>query len=1027
LLRNCARLLCVCVLLLSMPVQVWAGGVLDADGDGVHMDDIVKYVNANGGKINKAELLQLTGQISPLVNEQSRFGTVRGSVVDTGGAPVSGARVIVEGTGSWADTSAQGTFEIADVPVAADVRLHVSKSGYADAFSNRFNVWTGETAQIYGLQIAHLAGTLTGIVLNPADEPVGGASVQVTGHAAAQQVYTGSDGAFRIDDVYAGAQSVTAWSAVYGIGSQQVQIAANQTTNVTIRLAGSTVPFTGSVAGTVFESGGGPIANAQVALSTVSGATYSAFTAATGGYMIADVPLGSYSMSVSASGFITSSGTAATLTAPGPLVMPPVFLTSITAAEGMSGKVLGASGTPLPNATVTLMEYESAAPVQTAVTGADGSYVFPAIDPHKFYLVSASADGFAPSAWYGSTAGTGVNSYTMPDIQMLLPGETGEVSGIVYDGDAANGQRLAGAKVSLSYMLTNSTAMFRTETDANGQYSLPYVKGGQPFSLYAYRQGYGSAYLTDSIVTAGGTLTGNLSLYPQPVVTSIATAGADITVYFSTPIYDWGGNPWEGRIDIQGANIKYATTSSSSISADKRELTLRFDRNLQSGDRLVFVRDVRSDHEVYMEPVVYSYDGTAWSKVINLPNDAVIAIDPIDPITSPGNLNFRGTANDPQGMIYVGKVKISMKNEATGKYYMPGSGADPFISDSEVFLNQAVQFSGNEAYWTYFMPYLNNGTYTMHAVVDNGHPVDGSAALTFEVSIQPYISYADERGWANEENALQAVTYTGGTLYLIDEDIPVETAAQLEAAVLTQPSRALKKPSIVPYIPVSMSTAGLTAGRYALYLADGQLLSDPKPVELADKPTASYQLNPWFGLTLAAGYYNIQESFAVSSDFPGKAFVVPSSVPRSGLKAFIESSQASAYMVQDILYAGGTVNFTLAGNLPEGDYRIYSVYMDGASWRVSEPAVKYGVTDIHFRNEQTASLAAIQYMIKYDMLADYIQLSMLTSAGLQNLNAGLVGAYAQNLQSAKTALSAITDMNELSTQIQSIINSSNGV
>jgi hypothetical protein len=1019
-----SRLLLIGLLALSFPVQAWAGGVLDVNGDGVHVDDIIKYVNANGGKINKSELLQLTDQIQSVASPGITTGTVRGMVVDHDNAPIAGARVTVEGTGKWANSSSLGEFEIINVPVAFGVRVIVQKDGYSDGQSSIFNVMAGKTVQLDKVQINHLTGTLTGLVIDPNHQPVQQATVRVTGKAEPQQTSTGSDGRFRIDGVHAGSQSVSVIHAVYGTGTKTVEVNAGITTDITIQLMGSTTSQYGSLRGFVYESNGGPVAGAHV---TVLNSTYSSNTTVTGAYSIENIPYGTHTLTVSASEFTTKSGLAVTINSPGPTVYETVYLSRQTpVGVTITGKVVTSAGSPVANAAVKLKDHSGS--VRDVTTGTDGSYTFAGIQLENHYTLSAASSGYADSASYDFFVESSSASKVLPDIQLLAMSEVGTVTGVVTDGDT--GTAMAGVEVHLSYMSMSDSEefynYFEAVSNAAGEFSFPFVEGGRYYEIVAAYPGYEGAAVGEHRVTAGETRTEALSMFPLPVVSSIDTNGAEVTVHFSTPIYHFGGieappNPWDGIIVIHGTGIEYAETNVYDLSPDQKDLTLRFNRNLQNGDRLTFTDTIRSENDVYMEPVVYTYTGSEWFELLNAPNDSQVEVNPISKITTDNDARYlavTGTANDPQGVIFVGDVRVSLKNETTGKYLVPYGG---FTSDTEVFEKAFVSHYSDQAQWIFFTGVIvPNGQYTVHAIVESADPVKGNKTAAFTVEIKPAIVYASPSSVkTNQPNVLQVYPNNSGTLYLIHEDLPATSAAELEAAVNSQPDKAIKKTDIVKSIESSMSTTGLIAGRYVLYLVDDTLLlSNPVSIQLVEHPTAGYRLNPWYGMLLPTGYYSYYDSFQVTSDLGGKAYVVPEHVTRANLKGYIEAS--GLHKVSDVWAGLSGAYFYIYDTLPPGGYRFYTVDTSG---EVSESASQDGISIIRFQTTEVVSLYGIQYLISKDM-ENSLQIGMLYDA-LENVRSEYFIQYQEALKLAKETISPITDEAALKLALQSVIDSTN--
>jgi hypothetical protein len=143
---------------------------------------------------------------------------------------------------------------------------------------------------------------------------------------------------------------------------------------------------TGTIEGTVVDSGGNPVAD--VTLETVP-ATIVATTDADGEFIFAGIPIGAYEINASKVGM----GSASLLTGVAGGGTVSVTLTLPEAASGLasvSGIVLDAAGAPVLGATVSV-EGQAA----TATTAADGTFTLDDVTPGFLYVQVA-----APSAAY---------------------------------------------------------------------------------------------------------------------------------------------------------------------------------------------------------------------------------------------------------------------------------------------------------------------------------------------------------------------------------------------------------------------------------------------------------------------------------------------------------------------------------------------------------------------------------------------------------------------------------------------------
>lgn len=148
----------------------------------------------------------------------------------------------------------------------------------------------------------------------------------------------------------------------------------------------------GSISGMVKNAAGSPIADVSI---TTNPATQTVQSNATGAFMLASIPIGSYEVVASKTGYAKAEvlvGVAA-----GATVAVSLSLAVSDNAPGvLSGVVSGpgsaVSAKPIAGASVC---FEGVTPAQCTTTASDGTYVLSGVAP-GFVFVTASADGFLP-------------------------------------------------------------------------------------------------------------------------------------------------------------------------------------------------------------------------------------------------------------------------------------------------------------------------------------------------------------------------------------------------------------------------------------------------------------------------------------------------------------------------------------------------------------------------------------------------------------------------------------------------------
>lgn len=225
---------------------------------------------------------------------------------------------------------------------------------------------------------------------------------------------------------------------------------------------------TGTITGTVSAlADGAVLAGATVATEP---ATTTATTAADGTYTLADVEAGTYTVIVTAEGFLEGTRDDVTVTA-GATVTLDFALTGEAVAGNIAGVVTdAASGDPIEGATVT-----TDPATESVTTGADGSFELVGVAAGT-YAVQAAADGYE-AATVGDVAVVAGETATA-DVALTAVVTTGAV--VLTVENACTAQAIAGAIVTLpdSTQLTTDAAGQAATDLAAGEYTLTVAATG---------------------------------------------------------------------------------------------------------------------------------------------------------------------------------------------------------------------------------------------------------------------------------------------------------------------------------------------------------------------------------------------------------------------------------------------------------------------------------------------------------------------------------------------------------------------
>jgi acid phosphatase len=224
-------------------------------------------------------------------------GTITGHVTNnSNGAALSGATVSYSAGSTTTDGS--GSYTLTNVP-AGNVSVTASLAGFSSQTAS-VTVASGVTVTLnFALTPSGTgSGTISGRVTNiNTGGAISGATVSFSGGSTT----TDSSGGYAFSNVAAGTYSLTATHTGYFRVTNSVTVSSGATATLNFALATG-----GKVAGTVSDASGGAISGAAVSITGGSIATTVNVTTSSGGtYNSNWVPIGTYTVTVSASGHTT--------------------------------------------------------------------------------------------------------------------------------------------------------------------------------------------------------------------------------------------------------------------------------------------------------------------------------------------------------------------------------------------------------------------------------------------------------------------------------------------------------------------------------------------------------------------------------------------------------------------------------------------------------------------------------------------------------------------------------------------------
>jgi hypothetical protein len=308
------------------------------------------------------------------------------------GPGLAGATVAV--AGKTAITAGDGTFSITGIS-GGTYTVVASKTGYISVTSSSFTMNSNLVAAMYLMPKTYsVSGTVTSAgVTGSNSAALSGAIVSIAG----QSELTGSAGSFSISGLAPGTYPVIASKTGYNNYTGSITVSANQTLSIVM------TPVTYTLSGTIHT---GSITGSGLAGATVSVAGKTATTASNGTFSISGIPGGSYTYTVTKTGYVSyTSGTfslssnlvTATYLAPVPTANNINTVKSTTSSGPgtaplsytLSGTINNGSlpGAGLAGATVSLAG-------KTATTNGAGSFSISGLEAGT-YTITASKSGYS--------------------------------------------------------------------------------------------------------------------------------------------------------------------------------------------------------------------------------------------------------------------------------------------------------------------------------------------------------------------------------------------------------------------------------------------------------------------------------------------------------------------------------------------------------------------------------------------------------------------------------------------------------
>ncbi len=353
-------------------------------------------------------------------------GTLTGQVVDASGNAVAGVEVtLCDSTGPVASTTTDA---------GGDYRFTVTGAGSYDVVASgnqvgllvdpAVSVATGSTTTAPVLQ----AGTASlSVSVSAGGQPDNGATVTILTQSgsdgpAGVSATADATGTALLDNLTPGSYELQVSDASDALASQPVTVAAGAGT------AAVTMSPGGSIAGTVTDSASADVAGASVTAEGPGGVSETMTTGSDGSYTLAQLPAGTYTLSVSASGdapaLVGSVTVGAGSTTTENVTLPTTGASLTVSLDASAGSVLPSLTATLEDASGTAVATQPLGPAVSASDGAAQATFSPLQAGSYTLLVSGLGLATTSEPVTVTASGTSVE-VTAPGGEVLPPAPTG--------------------------------------------------------------------------------------------------------------------------------------------------------------------------------------------------------------------------------------------------------------------------------------------------------------------------------------------------------------------------------------------------------------------------------------------------------------------------------------------------------------------------------------------------------------------------------------------------------------------------
>ena len=425
------------------------------------------------------------------------YGSVSGKVKDQNGVAIEGATirlVSVDGSSIYTCTSgSDGSFSNNQVLVG-DYSVYVGKTGFQTvALPLEYGIESSMDTSIGVVALTSEYAEINGAVgYSDRTDPSGIlVTIEDSTGKTIDSFTVGSDGTFSFR-VSAGTFAIRANAAGYAETSKSITVVVGKAYSIDL---GKINTLYGSITGKVVDADGNAVSGAVVNLTNMDGEgnTVTLSTNESGEFSSSTVPIGTYTVSITKSGYID------VVCNDVPIVGGRTYdvgtKTLVSGTAGITGRVVLEGASNYSGVTVSATSLADSSKLYTTTTTEDGLYYFVSLDVGT-WLLKFQKDGYLSVG----PEQVPLASDTIAEVKVVtLRNENSIVKGTV---SLKGSSSFLGVNVLLKNSSDGTT--FSTTTDIEGRYVISNVKPGS-YELVLSKEGYSSTTMKDLYIDKGTT------------------------------------------------------------------------------------------------------------------------------------------------------------------------------------------------------------------------------------------------------------------------------------------------------------------------------------------------------------------------------------------------------------------------------------------------------------------------------------------------------------------------------------------